>query len=202
MRKRGLATIRNQGNENNRSLKLDLPQQTIDVIRYIQDEFQKPVWLLGLRGLYSLGVRVYRNAEEISIYSPITKGERSDLDDYLRDKYQKIVGRRTDLGTSYFFPHGCLLDVNRVDGYIERYYGTPEGRRENRIEISSGVFVQVPEIEDLLIMKLLKGRTKDLRDVKHIITTSRSWIDTAVLENRAREAGVELQLKRLQRIAS
>lgn len=201
MRTRGLTARRKEDIEPNRSLKLNLPNEVLDVIWYIQDEFQKPIWLLGLEGLYSLGVPFYRRPEEISIYSPITKAERSKLDDYLRNKYETIVGRRSDRGTSYSFPHSGLLDVNRVDQYIETYYSSSaEDWKENRLEIAKGVYVLVPRIEDLVIMKLITGRTKDLRDTRHVLRTSRSRINMSKLEIRAREAGVELKLRRLQRI--
>ena len=185
------------------SLKLDLPSEVMDVIWYIQDEFQKPTWLLGLRGLYSLGVPFFRAPEEINLYSPITKAERSNLDDYLRGKYKKLVGRRSDHGVAYSFPHDGLLNLARVDSYIEKYYDSSnQGREENRVEIAKGTFVQVPRIEDLIIMKLILGRTKDLRDVRHILATWRSQLNMNLLQTRAKESGVELKLRRLQRVAA
>ena len=201
MHKKGLAARRNEDVQTNIPSKLDLPREVVAVIWYIQEEFQKPIWLLGLTGLYFLGVPFYRSPEVISIYSPISKAERSDLDDYLRDKYKKIVGRRSDRGTFYSFPHGCMLDVNRADQYVETYCdSSAEGLEQNRLEITKDVYIQVPRIEDLVIMKLMLGRTKDLRDVRHVLWTSRSLIDMNMLEKRAREAGVEFKLRRLQRI--
>jgi hypothetical protein len=206
MQKRRLTAKSKVDTEPNASLKLDLPQEVIDVITYIQDEFRKPIWLLGLRGLYSLGVPFYRSPEEINIYSPITKAERGKLDDYLRSKYETIVGRRSDHGTSYSFPRAGALEVNRVNQYIETSgFGHPSddaGKRQKPVEIAERIYVLVPQIEDLVIMKLITGRTKDMRDVRHVLRTSRSRIDMNNLENRAREAGVELKLRRLRRIAS
>ncbi len=135
--------------ETNSSSTFNLSREALEVISYIQEEFAKPVWLLGLHGLYCRGVPYHRTAEDISIYSPITKPERSDLDDYLRDKYNKIVGRRSDRGTTYSFPHSCLLIVNRVDEYIETYCSSSaESLVQNRVEIAKGVYVQVPPVED------------------------------------------------------
>ncbi|MGA2875095.1 MAG: DUF6036 family nucleotidyltransferase [Nitrososphaerales archaeon] len=197
----GRGTKRSQLETNSFST-FNLSREALDVICYIQEEFQKPVWLLGLHGLYCRGVPYHRTAEDITIYSPITKPERSELDDYLRNKYSKIVGRRSDRGTTYSFPHSCLLIVNRVDVYIETYCSSsPESLEQNRVEIAKGVYVQVPQVEDLVIMKLMTGRTKDLRDIRHALRTTRSRIDMNNLESRAREVGADSKLKRIQRIA-
>jgi Nucleotidyltransferase of unknown function (DUF6036) len=179
---------------------ISLPREAIDVVSYIQEEFQKPVWLLGLRALYCRGVRYHRPPEDVSIYSPITKAERSNLDDYLRDKYEKMVGRRSNSGTTYSFPHSCLLIVNRVDGYIETHSDSYTDRAKDRVEIAKGVFAQVPPIEDLVIMKLITSRTKDLRDVRHVLRTSRLRIDMNKLEKLAKDVGVVSKLRKLQRI--
>jgi hypothetical protein len=69
------------------------------------------------------------------------------------------------------------------------------------VEIAKGVYVQVPQVEDLVIMKLMTGRTKDLRDIRHALRTTRSRIDMNNLESRAREVGADSKLKRIQRIA-
>ncbi len=184
------------------SSRQSLPHEVIDVIWFIQEEFQKPVWLLGLKGLYALGVPFYRTSDVIEIYSPITKPERSKLDDYLRGRYTKMTGRRSDRGTSYAFPHSCNLEVNRVDEYLETLEtAATHAPRQNHLEITKGINILVPQIEDLLLMILIKGRTKDLRDVRHVLRRFRSRIDMNRLENTAREFGVETKLKRLERVA-
>lgn len=201
MQNRGSETRSVANHNEHGALNSSIPREAMDAIRFIQNEFRKPVWLLGLRGLYSLGVPVHRSVAEVIIYSPITKSERSKLDDYLRDKYEKLVGRRSDRGTTYSFPHGCLLEVNRVDDYIEKYYNSSIALEPRRTEIDDDVYILIPQIEDLLVMKLITSRTKDLRDIREIIRTSRSKIDMNKLKTRARENEVELKLKRIQRIA-
>ncbi|MGH2639431.1 MAG: DUF6036 family nucleotidyltransferase, partial [Rhabdochlamydiaceae bacterium] len=154
-----------------------------------------------LWGFYAIGVRGSRRPEEIEIYAPLTKVERSQLNEYMHEKYGKIASRRTDQGTSYVFPRSCRLEVNRVDNYVETYRVSGEWEK-NRLEISEGVFVLVPQIEDLIIMKLLTARTRDMRDVRHALRTFRSQIDMNKLANRAKDAGVDVKLRRLERVAS
>ena len=56
--------------------------------------------------------------------------------------------------------------------------------------------VYLPSLEDLIILKLMLGEKKDIRDVKRVIAQARN-IDLDYLLKRASEAGLEKELTKI-----
>ena len=57
----------------------------------------------------------------------------------------------------------------------------------------------LPSIEDLIILKLMSGERKDVHDVKKILVQQWPLIDKGYLQERARQAGLEKELRKILR---
>ncbi|MHB8565586.1 MAG: DUF6036 family nucleotidyltransferase [Nitrososphaerales archaeon] len=58
----------------------------------------------------------------------------------------------------------------------------------------SGLTVYLPPLEDIVLMKLIAGRSKDMTDLKHILSTGRDKIDKERLLEKAKNAGFEKKI--------
>ena len=59
----------------------------------------------------------------------------------------------------------------------------------------------LPSIEDLIILKLMSGERKDIHDVKKILAQQWPTIDKGYLQERAQQAGLEKELRKILREA-
>jgi hypothetical protein len=177
------------------------PPEAVDAINYIQNRFGKQVYVIGIRAIYDQGVPFYRGTEDVDIFAPLTIQQRDELGKYLRSKYKRIFEQWRGFGTSFKFPSGYQFDLNRANDYIEKY--RDGSWDQSQIEIDGGTFIFVPPLEDLIILKLIANRKKDIRDVGHVLRTApqRKSLDKDKLLERARRVGVERKLVRIAKIS-
>ncbi len=64
-------------------------------------------------------------------------------------------------------------------------------------EIEPGVYL--PSLEDIVILKLMSGERKDIVDVKRVLHQMWHMLDREYLYMRARQAGLERELRKLLR---
>lgn len=171
------------------------PQGAIGAVAFIRNNLHKDVFVIGIRAIYSHGVPAYRGTEDVDVYAHIDMKERKDLDDHLRTNYGAKEKWRT-FGVSYFFPDGYELDVNRVNDYIDLHHDEPSWKEYSfPLDADRNILVYVPPIEDLIILKFIAGRKKDMKDAKHALRTGH--YDHGKLLQKARETKLEKEIQRV-----
>jgi hypothetical protein len=161
--------------------------ETVSAIRIIANRFKKRVYLIGIRALYEQGVPIYRGTEDVDLYSPITIEERNELGKLLRKEYVNTSEYWRSFGTAFIFPSGYELDINRA---VELYDETWD-KKSIKIDHTD---IFIPPLEDILVMKIMAGRPKDLKDIKHVLRTVWDHIDKDRLLTKAAKVGVEKKL--------
>ncbi|NVM30747.1 MAG: hypothetical protein HWN65_18040 [Candidatus Helarchaeota archaeon] len=165
-----------------------------DVVKFIQNKLKKNVYLIGIRAMYERGVPAYRLTEDFDIHTPLTKEERDEIIDYVRDHYKKAkhVWRKFGFGLD-FYPIGRLhhMDVNIISPLI-----FDSSWEEEEVEIN-GVNIFLPPLEDLIILKVLSPRKKDQKDVGVALRLALKKINIDLLLRKAEKVRVEAKLKRL-----
>lgn len=82
------------------------PEEVVEAISYVQEDIRQPVWVIGVRALYSQGVPMYRATEDVDVYASLDKSSTEKLTRHLTKKYGKVSARWTRFGVSYVFPSG------------------------------------------------------------------------------------------------
>ncbi len=175
--------------KNGESISAFWPLEVIDAIGYVKQNFAKDSFVIGIRAMYDQGVPFYRGTEDIDVYSPISVEQRNKLAKYLEKKYPRTSSTWRDFGLVIKFPTGYELDVNRSLDYMDAHYEEMKGRV---VRIDEMVKVYVPPIEDLIILKLISGRKKDMRDLKHALRTGK--YDKGILMEKVRYVNLEKKL--------
>ncbi|KPV63771.1 MAG: hypothetical protein AOA65_1180 [Candidatus Bathyarchaeota archaeon BA1] len=162
-----------------------------DVVRYIQTELGKKVYLIGIRAMFERGVPLWRFTDDFDIYTPLTREERDKTIDFIRRKYDgaKHVWSRFGFGLD-FDPIGHI-DVTIIPPTIQ-----DKSWEEESIEIN-GVQVFLPPLEDILVLKLLSPRRKDTRDVGVALRLGKEKINFEKLKTKAEKVEVGRKLSKV-----
>ena len=163
------------------------PPEALNAIRFIKTNLHKNVWIIGIRALYGQGVPIYRGTEDIDLYVALTKQERDILSSHLRAQFGRISTLWTKFGVSYIFPSGYRLDINTTNRYINTH-----GLSTDRLHIGQGVYVSVPSVEDIILLKLLAPQKKHVRDIMHVLRTTP--VNIPLLLSEAKKLGLERKL--------
>lgn len=164
--------------------------ESMSAVDFISKQLKKRVYLIGIRALYEQGVPIYRGTEEIDLYSPISVEERDELGKFLRKRFAGTAEYWRKFGTAFIFPSGDELDINRaVEMHDEKW-----DKRSIRI---NNVDVYIPPLEDIVAMKLLAGRPKDMKDIKHVFRTSWPRLDKDRLLRQAAKVQADRKLGKL-----
>jgi len=166
------------------------PPESLTAIDFIVNRLKKHVYLIGIRALYEQKVPIYRGTEDIDLYSPITIDERNELGKFLRKAFVGTAEYWRKFGTAFIFPSRAELDINRaVELYDEMW-----DKRKIRINEAE---IYLPPIEDIIAMKLLAGRPKDLKDIRHVFRTSWASLDKERLLQKAAKVGADRKLAKV-----
>jgi hypothetical protein len=166
------------------------PPEILRAIDFVANHLKKHVYLIGIRALYEQHIPIYRGTEDIDLYSPITIEERNELGKFLRKEFVGTAEYWRKFGTAFIFPSRAELDLNRaVELYDELW-----DRRKIRINDAD---VYVPPIEDIVAMKILAGRPKDLKDIKHVFRTSWALLDKERLFQKAARVEADRKLAKV-----
>jgi hypothetical protein len=115
---------------------------------------------------------------------------------YLRKLYPGTAEYWRWFGAAYIFPQsGFRLDVADMDSIFKKLHDKEWDIKS--IEVGGGVQVFLPPVEDVVAMKLIAGRTKDVTDMKYILNSAWGKLDKDRLFSKARQAGYEKKLLKL-----
>ena len=168
------------------------PPEALRTIDFLANRLKKRVYLIGIRALYEQKVPIYRGTEEIDLYSPISVEERNELGKFLRKEFAGTAEYRRKFGTTFIFPSGAEIDVNRaVELYDEIW--------DNKKMKINDAEIYFPPVEDIIAMKILAGRPKDLKDIKHTFRTSWTSLDKERMFQKAVKVGAEKKLAKIAR---
>ena len=162
-----------------------------DVVRYIQTELGKKVYLIGIRAMFERGVPLWRFTDDFDVYTPMTQDERDKIIDFVREKYDGAKHVWSRFGFSLDFDPIGHIDINVVPSAVY-----DESWEEETIDIN-GVHVFLPPLEDILVLKLLSPRRKDMKDVGVALRLGRDKIDFERLKSKAEMVGVGKKLLRI-----
>jgi DNA-binding cell septation regulator SpoVG len=162
-----------------------------DIVRYIQTDLGKKVYLIGIRAMFERGVPLWRFTDDFDVYTPLTNEERDKIIDFVRKKYEgaKHVWLKFGFGLD-FDPIGHI-DVNIITPTVQN-----ESWEEETIQIN-GVQVFLPPLEDILILKLLSPRRKDAKDVGVALRLARDKVNFERLKAKAEKVGASKKLLKL-----
>ena len=169
------------------SYRLYWPAEALSAIDFIVNHLKKHIYLIGIRALYEQNVPIYRGTEDIDLYSPITIDERNELGKFLGKEFAGTAEYWRKFGTAFIFPSGAELDINRA---VELY---DEMWDKKKIRINDAD-VYLPPVEDIIAMKILAGRPKDLKDIKHVFRTSWATLDKERLLQKAAKVDADRKL--------
>jgi hypothetical protein len=192
-RKKGKDEINNAKVTKNEHYSFYWSPETVDALTIISNSFKKKIYLIGIRALYERGVPIYRGTEDIDVYSPITIEERDELGRLLRKEHAGTSEKWRGFGTAFIFPNGYELDINRA---VELYDSSWD---KKSIKINDDIDVFIPPLEDILVMKMMAGRQKDIKDARHVLRTVWNTIDKDKLLTKALKVGIDKKLILLAR---
>jgi hypothetical protein len=172
--------------------------EALDALCYIMERFKKKVYLRGIRAAYEHGIPIFRQTVDLDVFSPISGDERDELSEYIQVNYPKTTGQWKWYGVQYHFrDRDDRLDLATANSIFAEFY---DGSWDQRtVQVLGGVPLNLPPLEDLVIMKLVAGRAKDIADLRRIIALGWSKLDRAKLLSKASKTGHARQLKSILR---
>ena len=159
-----------------------------DIVQFIQTELRRKVYLIGIRAMFERGVPLWRFTDDFDVYTPLTEEERDRIIDFARGKYEGAKHVWSRFGFSLDFDPIGHVDVNIVPPTVQ-----DETWDRDAVKIN-GVQVFLPPLEDILVMKLLSPRRKDLKDAGVALRLGREKVNFERLKARAEKAGVAKKL--------
>ena len=166
--------------------------ESIKAIEFITNHFKKKVYLVGVRAVYERGVPIFRTTADLDIYSPLNKKERDELGRFLRKSYPKTAEYWRWFGVAYQFPDtNEKLDLGTSSSVFDDLY--EKDWDEDFIKIGNFT-IYIPPIEDVIVMKLVAGRSKDIGDLKRILKFTWNKLNKEKLLRKARKTGYEKKL--------
>ena len=147
------------------------------------------VFIIGARSIMIHGVDLGRETRDwdIAIDKPFTPELRDAITRELRSRGFKVQWRKW----GFLVEDGIHIDINYAPLILDREF----------IDRSRAVTesILLPSIEDIVILKLMSGEKKDIDDVKKILTQAWHRLDKEYLYRRAKQAGLEKELRKILR---
>ncbi len=143
--------------------------EILDAIDCIQ-QFGRRIYLVGAWACTLRGVPLARATGDLDVFSPLSTEERDVLGKYLRTKYKGTSEKWRWFGVQYEFPSGAKLDLGTSKSVFNLLYDE-EWDKDQTLAQSRVIFV--PPTEDIIVMKVVAWRKKDIEDLKSILP--RCW---------------------------
>ena len=145
------------------------------------------VFVIGARSVVIHGVDLGRETRDwdIVIDKPFTPELRDAITRELRSRGFKVQWRKW----GFLVEDDAHIDINYAPLTLDQEFIK---RSKN---ISKNLWL--PSLEDLVILKIMSNEKKDVNDVKRILTQTWHILDKEYLYKRARQAGLEKELKRI-----
>ncbi len=145
------------------------------------------VFVIGARSVVIHGVDLGRETRDwdIVIDKPFTQELRDAITRELRSRGFKVQWRKW----GFLVEDDAHIDINYAPLTLDQEFIK---RSKN---ISKNLWL--PSLEDLVILKIMSNEKKDINDVKRILTQTWHILDKEYLYKRARQAGLEKELKRI-----
>ena len=147
------------------------------------------VFLIGYRALEIRGITINNETgdHDVFIDKPFTPEVRDEITSVFRGLGYNVKWRKWGMAIEYGDIHLNIHNTPLI--FDDEFMG--------RCEYRDGVYI--PSLEDLIILKLMSGKARDIKDIKKIFSIEGVRIDLKYLMNRARDAGLEKPLKKLLR---
>jgi hypothetical protein len=162
-----------------------------DVVRYIQTELDKKVYLIGIRAMFHRGIPLWRFTDDFDVYTPLVQEEREKIIDFVRGKYEGAKHVWSKFGFGLDFDPIGHIDVTIIPPATQ-----DESWDKDTIE-TNGVQVYLPPLEDIIVLKLLSPRRKDAKDVGVALRLGKEKINFEGLKVKAENAGVSKKLNKI-----
>ncbi len=145
------------------------------------------VFVIGARSIIIHGVDLGRETREwdIVIDKPFTPELRDTITRELRSRGFRVQWRKW----GFLVEDDTHIDINYAPLTLDQEF------IERSKIISKNLWL--PSLEDLVILKIMSNERKDINDVKRILTQTWNTLDKEYLYKRARQAGLEKELKRI-----
>ncbi len=170
---------------------MDITEEKLQGIISILNGLGMKVFIVGARALELRGVSLNRETGDWDIFidKPYTPEVRDILTKEFRKRGINVQWRKWGirLESSEFHVNIYNIPLTFDEEFLRRCISTNN--------------VYLPSLEDLIILKLMSGEARDIKDIKKILKTEGIELDLNYLTKRARDAGLEKHLKRLLKTA-
>ncbi len=147
------------------------------------------VFIVGARSVMVHGVDLGRETRDwdIVIDKPFTLELRDAITGELRSRGFKVQWRKW----GFLVEDDVHIDINYAPLILDE-----EFVERSRVIAEN---ILLPSIEDIVILKLMSSERKDIDDVKKILAQAWHRLDREYLYRRARQAGLEKELRKVLR---
>ena len=162
---------------------------TLLLISRILAGLRLKVFIIGARSIMIHGVDLGRETRDwdIAIDKPFTPELRDAITRELRSRGFKVQWRKW----GFLVEDDIHIDINYAPLILDR-----EFIDRSRVVTEN---ILLPSIEDIVVLKLMSGEKKDIDDVKKILAQAWHRLDKEYLYKRARQAGLERELRKVLR---
>ncbi len=162
---------------------------TLLLISRILAGLRLKVFIIGARSIMIHGVDLGRETRDwdIAIDKPFTPELRDAITRELRSRGFKVQWRKW----GFLVEDDIHIDINYAPLILDR-----EFIDRSRVVTEN---ILLPSIEDIVVLKLMSGEKKDIDDVKKILAQAWHRLDREYLYRRARQAGLEKELRKILR---
>ncbi len=166
---------------------MDINEEKLQEIISILNGLGMKVFIIGARALELRGVSLNRETGDWDIF--IDKPYTPEVRDILTKEFRKlginVQWRKWGIRLEFSEFHVNIYNIPLTfdEEFLRRCISTNN--------------VYLPSLEDLIILKLMSGEAKDIKDIKKIFNTEGVELELNYLMKRAREAGLEKTLYRL-----
>lgn len=147
------------------------------------------VFIIGARSLILHGIDIGRTTRDwdFTIDKPFTRELRDAITDALRAHGFKVQWRKWGM----LVENDIHIDINYAPLiFDEEFLARSKPLADN---------IYLPSLEDIIVLKLMSSERKDIADLKKAIHQAWTRLDHKYLFRRARQAGLEKELRRLLR---
>lgn len=147
------------------------------------------VYIIGARSLAIHGIDLGRETSDwdVTIDKPFTPELRDTITEKLRSLGFKVQWRKW----GFLVKNDANIDINYAPLTLDAEFA---GRSTI---VAEGIYL--PSLEDIVVLKLMSSERKDYEDVKKILHQAWYKLDREYLYKRARQAGLERELRRVLR---
>ena len=162
---------------------------TLLLVSRILAELGLRVFIVGARSIMVHGVDLGRETRDwdVAIDKPFTPELRDAITRELRSRGFRVQWRKW----GFLVEDDIHIDINYAPLILDR-----EFIDRSRVVIEN---ILLPSIEDIVVLKLMSGEKKDIGDVKKILAQAWDRLDKEYLYRRARQAGLERELRKVLR---